>query len=577
MPCGTSACSRRISRTLATNHHPHPMNDGPGGFTAYPPLKISRLMMNLSPSLKAHSLQHTIPSTPSMNQLKTPVLHQLQPYTNSPSIAPSEDPTPISPASQPTTIIQVPNDTCFTVHEYPALADDATVRLITHHPGMYQLQQHTIRVHVDGGANRSVTNNSNILTHFRNIKKYAMQGVADGPAIHCTAMGFFPWQSDAGEVLHVKCYFCPEVAETIVSPTDIVNNHINDLKAWGQHCDLDTGTGWIRLYPRVDTLPPIIYTLHKSNNLWYHVGTSTSQDYEPPHPQPRISHLTAPAQYKLWHQRLGHPGERVMSIVHLHIDQIPPLRGTAFYKCSSCAHAILPRRHHTSSSATHKPAHETPIMPTADPDTTQCGQHFSIDFGFMKGSGYSTTDKDGYTITSIDGYRAYLIIVDRHSRFTWIFLTKSKTPPLEIITTFLKQHGQPNLPHKTIRTDEGGELWNCQSFRQCALHAGYLLEHTAAGAPSQNGLAERPNLTLSIMVRCLLHSAAFGPEFWSFALLHAVYLKNRLPHAATGQTLYFLYTGKRPSARELRIFGCHIIAKQPGKLPTKLDSHTCTS
>jgi len=194
----------------------------------------------------------------------------------------------------------------------------------------------------------------------------------------------------------------------------------------------------------------------------------------------------------------------------------------------------------------------------------------------MKGSGYTQTDKEGHTITSIDGYRAYLIIVDRHSRFTWVFLTKSKAPPVEIVTTFLKQHGQQSLQHKTIRTDKGGKLWNCQAFRQCVLQAGYLLEPTAAGAPSQNGLAERPNLTLSVMVRCLLHSTAFGPEFWSFALLHAVYLKNHLPHASTGITPYLRYTGKRPSARELRIFGCHIIAKQPGKRPTKLDSHTCT-
>jgi dUTP pyrophosphatase len=37
-----------------------------------------------------------------------------------------------------------------------------------------------------------------------------------------------------------------------------------------------------------------------------------------------------------------------------------------------------------------------------------------------------------------------------------------------------------------------------------------------------------------------------------------------------------MYTGKRPSARDLRIFGCHIIAKQPGKQPTKLNSNTCT-
>jgi hypothetical protein len=213
----------------------------------------------------------------------------------------------------------------FTVHDYPeTLPSSPTIRPLTHLPATSSPKS-AIRVHVDGGANHSVTNDSNILTHLRNIKKYAMQGVADGPAFQCTAMGFFPWYSDAGEVLYVKCYFCQEVAETILSPTDIVNNHINDLRAWGQYCDMDTSTGWIKMYPRIETVPPIVYTLHNSNNLWYHEGPGARVDYMSPWPQPRVRRLTAPAQYELFHQRLGHPGERTTSIAHLHIDHVPPL------------------------------------------------------------------------------------------------------------------------------------------------------------------------------------------------------------------------------------------------------------
>jgi hypothetical protein len=86
-----------------------------------------------------------------------------------------------------------------------------------------------------------------------------------------------------------------------------------------------------------------------------------------------------------------------------------------------------------------------------------------------------------------------------------------------------------------------------------ALEAGYNLESTAAGAPFQNGLADRPNQTFGNMVRCLLYSSGLGPEYWSFALQHAVYLKNRLPHTAINDTPLRVYTGKRPSARNLRI------------------------
>jgi len=67
----------------------------------------------------------------------------------------------------------------------------------------------------------------------------------------------------------------------------------------------------------------------------------------------------------------------------------------------------------------------------------------------------------------------------------------------------------------------------------------------AAGAPSQNGMAECSNQTLSNMVWCLLHLAALGPKYWSFALLHIVYLKNLLPHMMALHRMKAI--GKSPS------------------------------
>ena len=55
------------------------------------------------------------------------------------------------------------------------------------------------------------------------------------------------------------------------------------------------------------------------------------------------------------------------------------------------------------------------------------GQHFHMDFGFVRGSQYSIKQEDNPTITSKDGYNSYLIIVDQASRYTWIFLTTNVT------------------------------------------------------------------------------------------------------------------------------------------------------
>ncbi len=354
-----------------------------------------------------------------------------------------------------------------------------------------------------------------------------------------------------------------------------------DINALGQYCNVDSGQGWVRLYYR-DKSTPITYMLVNINNPWYHIGDGcTVEDFDltQQHTTPVIRRLTAEGNYELYHQRLGHPGERAMSIIHKHVDHIPPLKRHDLYKCEACEHAKRRSRNTTSNASTTSPmAQSIDTIPNTrdDQSSAVCGQHFSIDYGFMRGSTYTDQDDKGHTVTSIDGYRSYCLIIDRRSRYTWTFLTKTKHPPIELLRTFLQQHGNTTATRRTLRTDEGGELWQNTAFRQMALETGYNLEPTAAGAPFQNGLAERPNQTLGNMVRALLYSAGLGPEYWSFALQHAVYLKNRLPHTALNDTPLQVYTGKRPSAKNLRVFGCPIIAKLPGKRPCKLDTHTCS-
>jgi hypothetical protein len=46
----------------------------------------------------------------------------------------------------------------------------------------------------------------------------------------------------------------------------------------------------------------------------------------------------------------------------------------------------------------------------------------------------------------------------------------------------------------------------------------------------ENIKVERPNGTFGAIVRCLLYSASLSGIIWSAALVHTVYLKNRLYH-----------------------------------------------
>jgi hypothetical protein len=114
---------------------------------------------------------------------------------------------------------------------------------------------------------------------------------------------------------------------------------------------------------------------------------------------------------------------------------------------------------------------------------------------------------------------------------------------------FIAKHGI-NSPRKVLRTDGGSELSGSHQFQQPVRDAGYVLEQTASDSSFQNGMAERPNRTLGDNMRALLHGVNLGLEYWSWALIHAVYLRNRLPHKTTNTTPLQAYTGKRPNFKK---------------------------
>ena len=89
-------------------------------------------------------------------------------------------------------------------------------------------------------------------------------------------------------------------------------------------------------------------------------------------------------------------------------------------------------------------------------------------------------------------------------------------------------------------------------------------------------MAERPNRTYGHMMRCVLHAAGLGPEFWSYALIHSTYVKNQLYHHSIKSTPYKQFTGKQPDLSDLCIFGSRIYSKRPGRRPYKLDRHLDT-
>jgi hypothetical protein len=111
----------------------------------------------------------------------------------------------------------------------------------------------------------------------------------------------------------------------------------------------------------------------------------------------------------------------------------------------------------------------------------------------------------------------------------WIFLTRSKSLPLDIVCLFLQTFGRDQNVGGFIRCNQSGELARSHALVDMALtEFGYKVEPTGANSPSQNKQAEKWNNTFAITTHALLYGVASEQKYWSAALLHAVYLHNPL-------------------------------------------------
>ena len=464
---------------------------------------------------------------------------------------------------------------------------------------------HAYRMLMDLGANRSATCHKHLLEDYKPIKKKTISGAnKDTGDVTVEGIGYLPWYTPWDQKLLIKTYYSPDLVETIVSPTDVALTQNSKYQGFTINVSVIKGTGTIKFINN-DGICHATYPIQMANGLWYSIDRRTPQKCVRSQHNKRINaiinRLTIAAQYELWHQRLGHPGESTMKGIHKLVKGVPKLRGHAFHRCLSCMLSKMSKctnckhddyfdleeiiklqtlsnskemqqrikqwnrqdkdasnfqttnnkgpawssviRRVTTDLATNeviediKITSKTPdallnrelpstvtdlqtILYYMEPETSaeslptiNKGDVLHIDFGFMRGE-FSEKDQNGKIITSIDGFNSYALIVDKATRWMWILLTKTKTPPIDFTRKILRSFG-PRTYQGRIRTDQGGELARSEEFRKMVSEENYILEPTAAYTPEQNGMAERPNRTLGQMTRCLLHSAGLGDEYWS--------------------------------------------------------------
>jgi hypothetical protein len=130
------------------------------------------------------------------------------------------------------------------------------------------------------------------------------------------------------------------------------------------------------------------------NGLWYHSNVHDITDY----PSWSIHHLNGPvthrltkaAEYALAHLRYGCAGQRSLSLVHHDVDHQQKLCMHGCFKCLACMMATGDSRDTTNNDEHGATAAFDDWFDDEVDSTVPCtpGQHFHVDFGFMKGSGY---------------------------------------------------------------------------------------------------------------------------------------------------------------------------------------------
>jgi hypothetical protein len=262
----------------------------------------------------------------------------------------------------------------------------------------------------------------------------------------------------------------------------------------------------------------------------------------------------------VWLLCLGSPGVCQLDLLQGHVTGIPSdFRYHPFHYIDHKEQALLKKQ----------PAQRSAVC------TFECKWHFYMDFGFMhlSTSNYAHPNKStDWVVSTYDGYTSYLLIIDKASRYAWVFLTRSKDPSVDIISAILTLHGHPD--GGCIRTDQGGELASSVAFRDLLLRDfWYTLEPTSADSLLQNGAVEIYNDKFGIRTCSLLYGAGLPENYWSAALVHLVYLHNCLVHSAILCTPFEYYYKLKPDLQYLKIFGSWVCVRWMGDQRAKLDRH----
>lgn len=234
----------------------------------------------------------------------------------------------------------------------------------------------------------------------------------------------------------------------------------------------------------------------------------------------------SPSLSNVWHLRLGHPNVNTLRLV-LQNCNLSFSNKTHEFFCSACCMGKAHRLHSPSSHTTYNHPLELVYCDLWGPSPQP----------------------------STQGFTYYISFVDAFSKFTWLYLLKSKAEALGVFKQFKSLvELQLGFSIKAVQTDWGGEF---RPFNKFLTDLGIVHRVICPHTHHQNGVVERKHRHIVDLGLTLLSQASLPLTYWDYAFPTAVFLINRLPSAAIQfQVPYSMLFHTTPDYKFLRVFGC---------------------